>query len=78
MSISSTRILSEKAEHSVWKYLIPPSGLVVVVLSPGSMIAGAEGEGGRGLVGERRGGGVWELMRGRENARNNILNMLMV
>ncbi len=41
MSMTSTRILSEKAGHSVWKYFIPPSGTPVVVLSPGSTIAGA-------------------------------------
>ena len=46
MSISSTRTLSEKAGHSVWKYLIPPSGTGTVTLSPGSMMAGAGGEGG--------------------------------
>ena len=47
-SISSTSTLSEKAGHSVWKYLIPPSGIPVVVLSPGSMIAGAGGVKGEG------------------------------
>ena len=43
MSISSTSTLSEKAGHSVWKCLIPPSGISEVVLSPGSIIAGAGG-----------------------------------
>lgn len=57
MSISSTRSLLEKEAHSVWKYLMPPSGVVVVVLSPGSMMAGAEGcvVWGMGC----RGAGVW-------------------
>ena len=43
MSMISTRILSEKAKHSAWKYFMPPSGTSVVVLSPGSTIAGAGG-----------------------------------
>lgn len=41
-SISSTKTLLEKISQLVWKYVVPPSGISVVVLSPGSIIAGAE------------------------------------
>ena len=41
-SISSTKTLSENITQLVWKYVVPPSGISVVVFSPGSIIAGAE------------------------------------
>ncbi len=51
LSISSTRTLSEKARHSAWKYLIPPSGMVGgVISSPGSITAGAVRDGQRQIV----------------------------
>ena len=58
-SVSSTRTMSENDAHSAWKYLRPSSGTSVVVFSPGSTMAGAEGSGG-GEGGERVGGGWWE------------------
>jgi len=42
MSVSSTNTREEKASQVVWKYSIPPSVVSVVVLSPGSTIAGAK------------------------------------
>ena len=47
LSMTSTSTLSEKAGHFARKYLIPPSGTSVVVLSPGSTIAGANEERGQ-------------------------------
>ena len=41
LSNNSTRTVSEKESHWTWKYRMPPSGTSVVVLSPGSMMAGA-------------------------------------
>lgn len=50
-SVSSTRTMSENAAHSVWKYRRPSSGTSVVVFSPGSTMAGAEGSGSGECVG---------------------------
>ncbi len=49
VSTSSTRTLSVKVGHSTWKYRIPPSGMARgLISSPGSIIAGAGDEEGRG------------------------------
>ncbi len=42
MSRRSTMTLVEKVRHVDWKYLIFPLSTSVVVLSPGSIMAGAE------------------------------------